>query len=275
MGETKRPNFRARLLARTLRRLREQNGYTQEEAARKLVFTDKKLSRIEQGQVPGYHEFLAMLDLYGIIVSDFDEYILMRERATEKGWWHAYGLDDRGFVSVEAEASEIRTYQLGFVPGLLQTEAYIRDTFAAARVPFEGRQLENEVAVRLRRQRRLVEDPLLTLHAVVDETTLHRQACDRGQLQQIIERASLPNITFQVIPHAVGTHDGLVSSFLVVSFPDVGERDLAYVEYGFGALQIENEHEARAARLMFNHLADVALDEQDSLALVEGVLNEH
>src|SRR5699024_2452379 len=68
-----RPNFRMRLLSRTLRGLREQCGLSQQEAGAKLRFSEKKMSRIEQGQVPGYHEFLAMLDLYGIIVSDYDD----------------------------------------------------------------------------------------------------------------------------------------------------------------------------------------------------------
>lgn len=267
-----RPNFRMRLLARTLRGLREQSGFNQHEAGAKLRFSEKKMSRIEQGQVPGYHEFLAMLDLYGVIVNEYDEYIRMYDRAKEKGWWHAYGLDDRGFVSIEAEASAVREYEIGHVPGLLQTEGYMREAFASAREPLEGDHLENQVAVRLRRQRRLTEEPLLTLHGVVDETALRRPACDQAQLDQIFRLASLPNVTVQVIPHDAGVHSGLYSNFFVVSFPRAVEADLAYIEYGFGSLQIEKDSEVGAARLMFEHLADLALDEVDSVALVSRVL---
>jgi hypothetical protein len=169
---------------------------------------------------------------------------------------------------VEAEASAIRTYQLGFVPGLLQTETYMRLTFSAARQRFEGERLENEVAVRLRRQRSLFDDPVLTPHAIVDETVLHRESCDREQLDHIVAMAALPNVTVQVIPHSAGVHPGMHSNFILVSFPDPAEPDLAYVEYGFGSLQIEKEREVRAVPLLFDHLADLALDQQDSVGFI-------
>ncbi|WP_245788107.1 helix-turn-helix domain-containing protein [Amycolatopsis marina] len=274
MGEPRKPNFRMRQLARTLRRLREQARLTQEETARRLRLSEAKLSRIEHGQLPNYHEFLAMLDLYGVIVSDYDEYVRMYDRAEERGWWHAYGHDDRGFVSIEAEASVVRTYQLGFVPGLLQTEGYMRAVFAAEREPLDSNILEKQVEVRLRRQHRLFEEPLLGVHAVVDESALLRNACDREQLVQIAARAELPNVSFQVIPSQVKVHEGLYSNFIVVSFPGKHEPDLAYIEYGFGSLQIEKASEVRAARLSFSHLAGLALDEQRSIAWLRRVADE-
>ncbi|WP_245975739.1 helix-turn-helix domain-containing protein [Amycolatopsis palatopharyngis] len=274
MGEPRKPNFRMRQLARTLRRLREQARLTQEETARRLRLSEAKLSRIEHGQLPNYHEFLAMLDLYGVIVSDYDEYVRMYDRAEERGWWHAYGMDDRGFVSIEAEASVVRTYEVGHVPGLLQTESYTRATFASARVPLTGQQLENQVTVRLRRQRRLVEEPLLHVHVVMDEAVLHKPTCDHDQLTKIGHDSHLPNMIVQVIPEQVGVHGGLYSNFLVVGFPQAAEPDLAYVEYGFGSLQIEKESDVRAARLLFEHLASVALDERESRKLIERIAAE-
>jgi DNA-binding XRE family transcriptional regulator len=262
MSDPSGPNFRRRQVGRTLRRLREQSGLSQEEAGRPLRISKTKMCRIEQGWVPGYNDFLALLDRFGVLVSDYDEYVQMFDRAKEKGWWHAFGLDDRGFVPVEAEASVVRTYELGFIPGLLQTEAYMRATFAAARQPFVGKRLETEVAVRLRRRQRLYEDPRLTLHVIIDETALRREPCDGEQRRHIVELAALPNVTVQVIPHSVGSHDGLASNFSLVSFPDPHEPDLAYVEYGFGSLQIEKDVEVSAARLLFDHLASRALDVQ-------------
>jgi transcriptional regulator with XRE-family HTH domain len=255
VNEPSGPNYRRRQLGRTLRRLREATGMSQQEIGRPLRFSKSKMSRVEQGYIPGYNDFLALLDRCGVIVSDYQQYVRMFDYAKEKGWWHAFGLDDRGFVPVEAEASAIRTYELGFVPGLLQTERYMRATFSAARQPFEGERLENEVAVRLQRQRRLFEDPVLTLHAIIDETALHRESCDREQLDHIVDISALPNVTVQVIPQDIGSHDGLYSNFIVLSFPDPAEPDLAYVEYGFGSLQIEKNQQVCAARLMFDHLA--------------------
>jgi transcriptional regulator with XRE-family HTH domain len=271
MTEQSGPNYRRRQLGRTLRRLREGIGMSQEEMGRPLRFSKSKMSRVEQGFIPGYNDFLALLDRCGVIVSDYEPYVRMFDYAKERGWWHAVGLDDRGFVPVEAEASAVRTYQLGFVPGLLQTEAYLRGTFDAARQSYEGERLENEVAIRLRRKDRLFEESPLSVSAIIDETVLRRESCDREQRQHIVELATLPNVAVQVIPHAVDLHPGLYSNFIVVSFPDPVEPELAYVEYGFGSMQIEKEQEVRAARLLFEHLAEVALDEQGSLALISGM----
>jgi transcriptional regulator with XRE-family HTH domain len=274
MDRPTKPNYRRRQLGRTLRKLREAAGLSQEDAGRPLRFSTSKMSRIEQGYIPGYNDFLALLDRYGIIASDYGEYVRMFDYAKEKGWWHAFGLSDRGFVSVEAEASWIRNYQLGFVPGLLQTEDYMRATFTGARDPFEGNDLENQIQVRLRRQLRLVEAPLLKLHAVIDESVIRREPCDAAQLRRLLEVGELPNVDLQVLPRMIGSHDGLYSNFIIAGFPDRAEPDLAYVPYGFGALQIEKEAEVSAARLIFGHLADLALDEEDSRALIAGMIAE-
>ncbi|MFB9690349.1 helix-turn-helix domain-containing protein [Amycolatopsis plumensis] len=274
MDRPAKPNYRRRQLGRTLRKLREAAGLSQEDAGRPLRFSTSKMSRIEQGYIPGYNDFLALLDRYGIIASDYDEYVRMFDYAKEKGWWHAFGLSDRGFVSVEAEAAWIRNYQLGFIPGLLQTEGYMRATFAGARDSFEGANLENQIKVRLRRQRRLVDAPLLKLHAVVDESVIRRDPCEAAQLRHLLDASELPNVTLQVLPQSAGSHDGLYSNFIIAGFPDRAEPDLAYVPYGFGALQIEKEPEVRAARLIFDHLADLALDEEDSRTLITGLIAE-
>ncbi|MQA09554.1 MAG: helix-turn-helix domain-containing protein [Pseudonocardiaceae bacterium] len=267
-----------RQLGRTLRRLREQVGYTQEEAGRRLRFSDKKISRLEQGQLPGYHELRAMLDVYGLPVGDWDPIVALFERAEERGWWHAYGIDDRGFVALEAEASVVRSYQLGQMPGLLQTEAYIRAGASGTREPPKARALENQVAVRLRRQRRLIEEPLLQFHTIMDESVLWRPvltgAEQRAQLQHIVERARLHTVKVQVIPLSIGGHDGRDGNFSVLSFPDPHEPDIAYVEQAFASFHIEEEPKVRAARLAFEYLADLALDEQDSIALIERLSTE-
>jgi len=174
VAETYKPNARMRLLGRRLRRLREQTGMNQEQTGKPMRFTKSKMSRIEQGYLPKYHEFLALLDLYGVIVPDYAEWVLLFDRAQEKGWWHAYGLNNKGYISLEADADELREFQLGYVPGLFQTEATMRATFAGARNPLTTERLEIQVAVRLRRQLRLVDEPMLQVHEVIDETVLRR-----------------------------------------------------------------------------------------------------
>ncbi|GAA1992541.1 helix-turn-helix transcriptional regulator [Amycolatopsis minnesotensis] len=272
MGERVGSTYRRRALGRTLKRLREAAGMSLEDAGEPIRISKPKLSRIENGQYPSYNDFMALLDRYGVITNDYDHYVRMYDRAKERGWWHAFGLDDRGFVPVEAEASIVRTYELGYVPGILQEERYIRATYAAARVPFRGKRLESEVKVRLRRQQRLTAEPLLTLHAIIDESALRREPCGRAQLEYLLEWTALANVTIQVLPIRVGSHDGLSSNFMVVSFPDDSEPDLAYVEYGFGSLEIQQSEEVHAAKLVFDHLADLALTGPETIALIERMI---
>jgi transcriptional regulator with XRE-family HTH domain len=270
MGE---PNLPARQLGRALRRLREQVGLTQDEAGVGLRFSKSKMSRIEAGFLPDYHGFRALLDRYGIIVSDWGEYIAAFDRARQKGWWFHYGVDNRGFLPIEAEASSVREFQFGYIPGLLQTEAYMREVFASDRRPLVGQKLENAVAVRLRRQLRLVEDPVLQLHAIVDESALRRAVLGgvehREQLRHLMNQASLSNVTFQVVPESNGAYSGQNGNLTIATFPDDEEPDVAYVEHIFGSVHVEKEAEVSAARMAFKDLADRALDHDDSIALIE------
>jgi transcriptional regulator with XRE-family HTH domain len=263
------PNLPARQLGRQLKRMRERLGLTQEEAGAPLRMSTSKMSRIELGYLPPYHDFRALLDRYGVIVSDWDEYITAYDRAREKGWWHHYGVGNRGFLPIEAEASAVRVFQFGYIPGLLQTEAYMREVFAAARLPMKP----NEVAVRLRRQLRLTDDPILNYHAIIDEHALRRPVLGRAereeQLAHLVDRARLPNVTVQVVPEDIGAYPGQFGNLIVASFEDSEEPDIAYVEHIFGSVHVEKAAEVSAARLAFKDFADRALDAEDSIALIE------
>ncbi|WP_216212619.1 helix-turn-helix domain-containing protein [Amycolatopsis aidingensis] len=275
MGVPRKPNHARRQLGRTLRKLRERARMSQDEVAREMHFSKAKVSRLELGQLPNRYELMALLDLYGVIVSDYTPYLEMLERAQERGWWHIYGLDDRGYVPLEDEACLVREFQLGYIPGLLQTEAYMRAGFNDLR---EQERADNDVAVRLHRQRRLTEEPTLRLHAILDETVLRRPvlppAEQRAQLEHLIAVTALPTVTVQVIPLAFGAHNGRSGTFVILSYPDPKDPDIAYLEHGFGAWQTEKESQVRAARLAFEHLADLALDEPDSIALIRRVIAE-
>lgn len=267
------PSLPARQLGRQLKRMRERLGMTQEEAGAPLRMSTSKMSRIEVGYLPPYHDFRALLDRYNVVVSDWDEYIEAYDRAREKGWWRNYGIGNRGFLPIEAEASVVKVFQFGYIPGLLQTEAYMREVFAAARVPMKPKVLENEVAVRLRRQLRLTVEPVLQYHAIIDEYALRKPILGRvereEQLRHLVERARLPNVTLQVVPEDVGAYDGQNGNLIIASFDDPAEQDLAYVEHIFGSVHVEKEGEVSAAKLAFKDFADRALDAEDSIALIE------
>jgi transcriptional regulator with XRE-family HTH domain len=264
---------RQRQLAALLVRLREQAGLTQAEVARSVHRTDSTISRIEGGQPPDIHLLHAMLDLYTITVDQWPPIDDMLAKAKEKGWWHAYGQRDLGYLSAEDEASAVRVFQVNYIPGLLQTTDYTRAVFAAARVPMSNQEVETGIDVRQRRQERLTGDCPLQVHAVIDEVALRcpiEPRIMRSQVKQIVERAALPNVTVQVLPVTARPHPGMEGSFIVLSFPD--DPGLVYVEHAFGSVHLEAN--ISAARLAFDHLAGLALSPAESIDMIERVAAE-
>ncbi len=267
MGKNAEPTFRQRKLGEALRVLRERAGLTQQEAAARLRYDHRKLSRIENGQRPEYHGLRAMLDEYGLAVSEWQPYLDMYERAIEKGWWHPYGVDDHGYISLEHDASVVRDFQFAHVPGLLQTESYVRAAFAGARVQRSKHWVDNQVLVRLRRQERLLGENPLRLHVVIAESALSQ--ADGAQLRLIVERGRLDAVQVQVLPLSVGFHDGYSGPFTLLDFPDKRDSRVLYVEHATGSIHIEDPEKVKAGKLVFTHLSKLALTPDESATWIE------
>jgi transcriptional regulator with XRE-family HTH domain len=279
VGEVARSNPRRRRLGARLRTLRERAGLTIEEAAPKLDFSPSKLSRIENGeQKIDVHWVRSMLDLYDAC-EDWALLLDQARRANEQGWWAAYGIENRNYLGEEIDAWRVRDFELAFVPGLLQTADYARAVFQHGLAQETSKWIDKQVAARLMRQRRLSdeEDPL-ELHAIIDETVVHRPVGGvdvlRSQLRHIAEANDLPTVTVQVLPMSIGAHAGMDGAFTILSFPDKGDPDVAFVDHVAGALHMRQESEVRACSLTFDRLRSKALSPSASIALIRRVANE-
>ncbi|MFC5235805.1 helix-turn-helix transcriptional regulator [Pseudonocardia zijingensis] len=268
---------RRRQLARTLRELRVHAGLTIEAAAPLLDFSPSKLSRIENAhQGVDVHVVRSMLDPFDVGGDRWSEILELTREASAKGWWRAYGLDDRGYIPLEAEASTIRDFTVTYVPGLLQTTDYIRALFDASFRRRSEATRERDVTVRKIRQERLTsaERPLELL-AVIEEAVLHRPvggpAVMRAQLARLVEAAALDTVTVQVLPTDVGAHAGIDGAFTVLSFEGLGEPDMGYVEHPMGSTHVEKEEDVTQARLVFDHLRTVAYSPAESVSVIERV----
>jgi hypothetical protein len=266
---------RRRVLARQLRMLREEAGLTLEQAAPKLDFSVSKLSRIENAQILiDVHWVRGMLDLYDVGGDRWTELVELAREAQRPGWWRAYGLGKHAwYIGYEAEASRIQDFQTTFVPGLLQTAAYARALMVAVPIQRSAEQLDNEVAARMYRQRRLTsEENPLELVAVVEESVLYRPVGGpevmREQLQHMAALAELDLVTLQVLPTAIGAHAALASGFIILNFGELDEPDMAYVEHSLGALNLDKKDDVARARLTFERVLSDALDPAESLALI-------
>ncbi|MHA6628798.1 helix-turn-helix domain-containing protein [Pseudonocardia sichuanensis] len=271
---------RRRQLARILRGLRQKAGMTIEDAAPKLDFSPSKLSRIENAhQGVDVHAVRTMMDVFGVGGDRWNAILDLTREASGKGWWRAYGLDDQGYVPLEAEASGVREYTVNYLPGLLQTADYARALFESSMHVGSRAVRENDVEVRMIRQDRLrdPENPL-TLTAVIEESALRRVIggpdvmC--AQLAQVWEAAALETVTIQVLPADAGTHPSVTGAFTLLSFDGLGEPDIGYVEHAMGAVHIEKAEDVARGRVVFDRLRVLALDPAESAALIERVAME-
>ena len=208
-------------LGSQLRRLREAHGITCEAAGEVIRASASKISRLEHGRVSMKQRDLAdLLTLYGVTGEAERAGVLrLALEAARPGWWHQYGEVLPGwfefYVGLEAAASRIRTYEVQFVPGLLQTPEYAHAVIRGRRPAAPDDEISRRVALRMKRQHILSrpdgpEFPAPKLWAVVDETALRRRQGGPGvmeaQLERLIELAAQPNIALYVMPLRSGYH---------------------------------------------------------------------
>jgi uncharacterized protein DUF5753 len=223
------------------------------------------------------HVVRSMMDLFGVGGERWGEILDLTREANAKGWWRAYGLDDRCYVPLEADATTVREFAVSTLPGLLQTADYARALFRTSLRPRSQATLERDVTVRMIRQERLTsaERPLELL-AVIDEGVLRRapggSTVMRAQLTHLIEAAGLDTVTVRILPTAVTDHPGYDGAFTLLSFDGLGEPDIGYAEHPMGAVHIEQEETVARVRLVFDRLCSVALSPAASVALIERVV---
>jgi transcriptional regulator with XRE-family HTH domain len=247
------PTVRRMLVGAQLRRLRTDKGLSREQAGEAIRASEWKIHRLENGQV-GFkdRDIVDLLALYGVTDrGEVEALLAMARDANTPGWWHQYGdlLPQwfRAFVDLEAAATLIRTYEGQFVPGLLQTEDYMRAVVGGAQLEDSPQEAERRVALRLGRQTLLERKDAPRLWAVVDEAALRRPVGGpkvmRAQLERLIEASELPNVTLQVLPFAAGAHPAMVGAFSVLRFADQELPDVVYVEHLNNATYLDKRDE--------------------------------
>ena len=247
------------LLGSVLRRLREAAGLSMREAGYPIRATASKISRLETGKVSFKQRDIAdLLTLYGVIDDTERGRVLdLVHEANSPGWWHGFGgaLPPwfEAFVGLESAAAVVRTYEVQFIPGLLQCPDYIRAVVSANHAMTTG-ELERRIELRTRRQAVLQRNGGPLLWVVLDEAALRRPIGGPGvmrtQIRHLIEHAAHPHVTIQLLPYAAGAHAAEGGAFTLLHFDDADLPDLVYLEHLTGARYIEKaedvEHYARA-----------------------------
>ncbi|WP_343069370.1 DUF5753 domain-containing protein [Streptomyces olivoverticillatus] len=181
-------------------------------------------------------------------------------------------------MSFEAEACAVRNYESLFIPGLLQTEDYARAVIKGVLPMASAREIEQRVQARVERQVVLGKADPLNLWAIMDEAALRRTVGGpevmHEQMQHLIAAASEPHMTLQVIPFSAGAHAGMPGSFVLMSFPDVEDPEIIYIDSMAGDLFLEAEADVRRYGAIFDNLRAVALSPDDTSNLIASVAKE-
>ncbi|MEV0408407.1 helix-turn-helix transcriptional regulator [Actinoallomurus sp. NPDC050550] len=279
-----RPTVRRRIVGAQLRRLREAAGVARKEAAEAIHATENKIGRVEQGRA-GLDEddIVALLKLYGIDDrGERDALLTVVREASRPGWLQAYSNAMpawfRPYVDLEEAAQVIRTYEVQFIPGLLQTPEYTRAVIAQGMSDPPAEEIDRRVELRMRRQRMLHQSHPPRLWAVIDEAALWRPIggvdVARAQLRALHESARRENVTVQVMPFRVGGHAGEAGAFTILRFPEPELPDIAYIEQLTGAMYLEKDDDMDHYTAAMERLCVQSASPEESMDLISKIIRE-
>jgi transcriptional regulator with XRE-family HTH domain len=274
------PTLLKMLVGVQLAGFREDAGLAQEQAARAVGFSPAKLSRIEAGKgrrPPTEDDVRALLELYKTDDHETSVLLQLLRRAGEPGWWQRFDKRlmpewfDR-LVGLQEAAEAIRTFEIQYVPGLLQTPAYTRAVVERGLPSAPAREVERRVELRMRRRELLQRTDPPQLWAVVDESVLLRvlgsREVMREQLEYLVTMAQLPHVTVQVVPLDVTNASAPAIPVTYLRFGGLELPDVVYLEHIKSATFLEDRDETEEYRVTLDRLADEALNPRESLDLL-------
>ncbi|MBL1098047.1 helix-turn-helix domain-containing protein [Streptomyces coffeae] len=202
-----------------LRTLRDERGWTQDELAERMGCSATHISAVETGRRPPTPRFASHADR---VLGTGDR--LERQSRALRHTALLEGFPE--YVTHEARAAEIRLYEVGVIPGLLQTPEYAVTLQADAvrREAITPEQASERVALVAERQATLARSPAPLMFTVLDEGCLLRPMGDRAtmdaQFARLLEFAELPNTVLQVAPFRMGARRPFSLPITVLTMPD-------------------------------------------------------
>jgi len=277
------PTVQRLVLGGHLRRLREEAEITTERAAVAIRGSHSKISRMEHGRV-GFKErdIADLLTLYGVGEGDERDALLkLASGSNLPGWWQSYSdiLPHwvEPYFGLEAAASFIREYELQFVPGLLQTEAYARAVIRLGTSVTEEEVIRRAQA-RVSRQEILRRQSPPKIWAVLDEGALHRVVGSpdtmKGQLRHLLDMCDHPAVTVQILPFTAGAHRAMGGAFTILRYTEPDLRDVVFIEQLTSALYLDKREDVDHYMEVMNHLSTEALTPAASARFISEIIRE-
>ncbi|MFE7411346.1 helix-turn-helix domain-containing protein [Streptomyces laurentii] len=254
-----------------LRRFREARGWIQDELAERMGYSGRHLSAVETGCKPPTRRFSRCLDTALGLVGTADSF--------ERAWGELRnGSLLEGFpeyLGHEARAAEIRLFEVGAIPGLLQTPEYATalEDGNVRRGTLSPEQAEERVTALVERQAALVRRVPPILIVILDESCIRRlvggaEVMER-QLAHLIDLAGQPDTTLQLAPFSIGERRPFSRSVNLLTLSD--RSVLSYVESEIhGHLDREITSVLPLVRA-YHQLQAEALSQAESVAMIREV----
>jgi transcriptional regulator with XRE-family HTH domain len=255
--------------AAELKAQRAQRGWTQVEAGEKIGYSGSYVSDLERGDRMSTLPIAQACDREFNMPGTFVRRHEIAKRA-------AYPSFFAPVVPLEQGAVRMHLWQLGAVPGLLQTEDYARALIRATRPQDRIEATERLVTARMERQEILRRDNPPRLWYVIDEGVLRRVVGSAeimaAQLDRLIASARTPGIVLQVVPFSARDHAGTDGPIEIYEFTD--RVTVVYAECNRGGRIIEDPQEVADMTTTLNMIRASALSPRDTLDLIVKIRSE-
>jgi transcriptional regulator with XRE-family HTH domain len=271
------------LLGARLRELREAAGVSREDAGYAIRGSESKISRLELGRSTfKLRDVRDLLDLYEVSQDERVTLLAMAEQANAVAWWQDYSdVVPHWFIpylGLEPAATLIRSYEVQFIPGLLQTPDYAYAVLSIGDDAPARPQTERRVHLRMLRQQVLRRPSPPRLWAVIDEAALRRPiggaAVARAQLEHLIEMARSSHVNIQVAPFSGGGKAVADGPMTVLRFPEANLTDMVYLEQQTSAIYLNKPAERLYYWNVLNRLATEAAPPTDTTAILHRIQRE-
>jgi len=264
--------------AAQLRAWRQQAGWTQVELGHQLGYSASLISGVESMDKPPTADFARACDKAFRTPGFAEEtgtpgtFVTFYELVARE----AYPAFFAPVVPFEREAVRIHGWELGSIPGLLQTEDYARSHMRSGRPQDSDSAIDKLVTARIDRQSILASSKPPLLWYVIDEGVVRHAvggpAVMRAQLDRLIETAALPGVIVQVLPF--GAHDNAGADGAITIYEFAEDPAVCYTECYSGGRIVEQRDEVAELMTVMNLIRASALPSHDSLDLIRRIRSE-
>jgi transcriptional regulator with XRE-family HTH domain len=271
-----------RRLASVLRSLRTEAGLSTTELAKRLDWSQSKVSRTELGRTLAKpHEVEAWTRVTEADAELQGELLRIATRAADEfAEWRRELAPGRRRVQEEIQqleevASVIRVFAPRVVVGLAQTGPYAEAMFRIGRRVGPAEDLGEVVRARLEREV-VLDDDAKHFYLLMGETSLRRRlislAAMRDQVERLIELSAQDNITMGVIPFDAEERVHQYHGFAIIGDLECDQQAIVLAETVTRGINIREPEEIAEYVAHFEALRSAALEGERLREFLRGVI---